>query len=150
MRCNHRCITPENIDRARIRGLEGVLVGSFMDFDLSANLTLLDPRNESNDAFNGNLLARRPEQTFRLDVDRAIGKFAAGGTLFAVRQPLRRRGQQGALDGYTLLDLRASYAFNDALRIQARLENAFDEDYETVAWYNQPGRAFYLTLRYTP
>ena len=23
------------------------------------------------------------------------------------------------------------------------------EDYETVAFYNQPGRAFYLTLRYS-
>jgi len=140
----------ENIDRARIRGLEGVLIGSFMDFDLSANLTLLDPRNESNDAFNGNLLARRPEQTFRLDVDRAIGKFAAGGTLFAAGRRFDDPANRVRLDAYALLDLRASYAFNDALRIQARLENAFDEDYETVAWYNQPGRAFYVTLRYTP
>ncbi|MGB5733908.1 MAG: TonB-dependent receptor, partial [Thiohalocapsa sp.] len=61
----------ENIDRARIRGLEGVLVGRLLDFDLSANLTLLDPRNASNGPYDGNLLARRPEQTFRLDVDRA-------------------------------------------------------------------------------
>jgi vitamin B12 transporter len=140
----------ENIDRARIRGLEGVLVGSLMEFDLSANLTLLDPRNESNDAFKGNLLARRPEQTFRLDVDRAIGKFAAGGTLIAVGRRFDDAANTVSLDGYALLDLRASYAFTDALRIQARLENAFDEEYETVAWYNQPGRAFYLTLRYTP
>lgn len=141
---------PENIDRARIRGLEGFLVGRLMGVDLSANLTLLDPRNESDGANDGNLLARRPEQTFRLDVDRAIGKFAAGGTLFAAGRRFDDSANSVRLDGYTLLDLRASYAFNDALSIQARLENAFDEEYETVAWYNQPGRAFYVTLRYTP
>jgi vitamin B12 transporter len=32
--------------------------------------------------------------------------------------------------------------------VQARAANVLDEDYETVAFYNQPGRAFYLTLRY--
>lgn len=140
----------ENIDSARIRGLETVLFGRFMDFDLAANLTLLDPRNESAGADDGNLLARRPEQTFRLDVDRALGRFDVGGTLLAVGRRFDDAANNVRLDGYTLLDLRASYAFTDSLRLQGRLENAFDQDYETVAWYNQPDRAFYLTLRYTP
>lgn len=140
----------ENIDRARIRGLEGVLVGQFMDFDIAANLTLLDPRNESDGPENGNLLARRPEQTFRLDLDRAFGRFAAGGTIFAAGRRFDDAANRESLDGYTLLDLRASYAFSDSLSIQGRLENVFDQDYETVAWYNQSGRAFYLTLRYQP
>jgi vitamin B12 transporter len=30
------------------------------------------------------------------------------------------------------------------------MENLFDADYETAAYYNQPGRGFYLTLRYEP
>ena len=140
----------ENIDRARIRGLEGVLSGQLLDFDINANLTLLDPRNESDGPDNGNLLARRPQQTVRLDVDRSLGRFAAGGTLFAAGRRFDDSANDVRLDGYTLLDLRASFAFSDSLRIQGRLENVFDQDYETVAWYNQPGRAFYLTLRYEP
>jgi vitamin B12 transporter len=140
----------ENIDRARIRGLEAVLIGRLMDVDVAANLTLLDPRDESDGANNGNLLPRRPEQTFRLDLDRAFGPFAAGGTLFAAGRRFDDAANTVALDGYTLLDLRAAYAFSDSLSIQGRLENVFDQDYETVAWYNQPGRAFYLTLRYQP
>ena len=35
-------------------------------------------------------------------------------------------------------------------RLQGRLENLFDADYETTAYYNQPGRGIYLTLRYEP
>jgi vitamin B12 transporter len=54
------------------------------------------------------------------------------------------------LDGYGLVDLRASFALSESLRIQGRIENVFDEDYETVAWYNQPGRGLYVTLRYQP
>jgi len=140
----------ENIDRARIRGLEGVLYGRVMGVDVAANLTLLDPRNESSGADDGNLLPRRPEQTFRLDLDRAFGRFSAGGTLFVAGRRFEDTANTVELDGYTLLDLRASYAFSDALQIQGRLENVFDQHYETVARYNQPGRAFYLTLRYTP
>jgi vitamin B12 transporter len=54
------------------------------------------------------------------------------------------------LDGYTLLGLRAEYAPTPSVRIQGRLENALDEDYQTAYLFNQPGRAFYLTLRYEP
>jgi vitamin B12 transporter len=140
----------ENIDRARIRGLEGVLSGRVMDIDVSANLTLLDPRDESGGVNDGNLLARRPEQSFRLDIDRAIGRFDLGGTLVAVGRRFDDAANDVRLDGYALVDLRASYALSDSLRIQGRIENVFDEDYETVAWYNQPGRGLYLTLRYEP
>jgi vitamin B12 transporter len=140
----------ENIDRARIRGAEGVLSGRIMDADISANLTLLDPRDESAGPNDGNLLPRRPEQSFRLDVDRALGRFDIGGTLVAVGRRFDDAANDVRLDGYALLDLRASYALSDSLRIQGRIQNVFDEDYETVAWYNQPGRGLYLTLRYEP
>ncbi len=54
------------------------------------------------------------------------------------------------LDGYALVDLRAEYQITPELRLQARLENALDEEYETAYLFNQPGRAVYLTLRYAP
>lgn len=140
----------ENIDRARIRGLEAVALGRLLGTDIAANLTLLDPRNEADGPDNGNLLAGRPEQTFRLDLDRRFDKIGIGATFFAAGRRFDDPANTVRLDGYSLLDLRASYAFSDALQIQARLENVFDEDYETVAFYNQPGRGLYVTLRYTP
>ena len=48
------------------------------------------------------------------------------------------------LDDYTLFDVRASYQLSDAVKAFARLENAADEDYETIAGYGTPGRAFYV------
>jgi vitamin B12 transporter len=140
----------ENLDRARIRGLETVLFGRVLDTDVSASLTLLDPRNDSPGPNDGKLLPHRPQQTFRLDLDRSFGRVGVGGTLFAAGRRFDDPANAVRLAGYTLLDLRASFAFTDALSIQARLENVFNEEYETVAYYNQPGRGIYVTLRYEP
>jgi vitamin B12 transporter len=54
------------------------------------------------------------------------------------------------LGGFATTDLRFEYAFDDAWTLQARAANVFDRHYETVAWYNQPGREFGLSLRYAP
>ena len=34
--------------------------------------------------------------------------------------------------------------------LQARATNVFDREYETIAWFNQPGREYGLSLRYSP
>jgi vitamin B12 transporter len=52
------------------------------------------------------------------------------------------------LAGYGTLDLRAEMRVAAELRVQLRAANVLDRRYETISWYNQPGRAVYLTLRY--
>jgi len=52
------------------------------------------------------------------------------------------------MGGYTTVDLRGEYIINPEWRVQARIVNLFDKDYETAYLYNQTGRAGYLTLRY--
>ncbi len=141
---------PENVDRSRIRGLELWTTAELGGWIMDANLSLLDPRNESSGPNKGNLLPRRPEQTFRLDADRQFGRIGVGGTLFVAGRRFDDADNRIRLDGFSLLDLRADYAFSDALRLQARVENLFDEQYETVAYYNQPGRTLLLTLLYQP
>jgi vitamin B12 transporter len=54
------------------------------------------------------------------------------------------------LGGYATFDLRVAYAFNPDWTLEARVDNAFDRDYETIAWYNQPGRGYGLSLRWAP
>jgi vitamin B12 transporter len=46
--------------------------------------------------------------------------------------------------------LHAEYRVNASLRVQARIENLLDKGYETAYDYNQPGRGYYLMLRYQP
>jgi vitamin B12 transporter len=144
--------TSVNLDKARIRGLEALVVTRLAGWELNADLTLLDPRDRSDGRSRDELLPRRPEQTFRLDLDRSFGPIRAGGSVFLSGRSydLLFDGSRVRLDGYALVDLRAEYLFSDSLRLQARLENLLDKDYETLAYYNQPGRGVYLTLRYAP
>jgi vitamin B12 transporter len=142
--------SPMNIDKARIRGLELWTTADLAGWLLDANLTLLDPRNESTGPNAGNLLPRRAEQTFRFDADRRFGQVGVGATLFASGRRFDDDENTVRLDGYALVDLRADFAFSDALRIEGRIENLFDEDYETAAYFNQPGRTLFVALRYEP
>ncbi len=140
----------DNIDAARIRGLEASANAAWQDWDMGASLTLLDPRNRSDGPDGGNLLPRRPEQTFQLTLGRRLERWFAGATLLVSGRSFDDLANEVRLDGYTLVGLTAEYALTPVFRVQGRLENLLDEDYETAAFYNQPGRAFYLTLRYEP
>ena len=48
---------------------------------------------------------------------------------------------------HTLLDLRASYPVNETFEVYGRVENAFDDDYETTRNYGSPGRGVYAGVR---
>ena len=51
------------------------------------------------------------------------------------------------LGGYQLVDLRASFDIGDNLELFGRVENVFDEDYQTVAGYGTPGRGVFGGVR---
>jgi vitamin B12 transporter len=139
---------PTNIDEARIRGIEAALSARLRDWQWRSALTLLDPENRASGANYGKVLPRRAEQALRLDLDRVLGRFRIGGTLLAEGRRYDDLANTRELGGYATVDLRAEYAFAKVWRLQARIENLFDKDYETAAFFNQPGRSFYLTLRY--
>ncbi|MEW6679137.1 MAG: TonB-dependent vitamin B12 receptor [Pseudomonadota bacterium] len=142
--------TPVNIDSARIRGIEAVAATRFMDWDLRGNLTLLDPENQAAGANHGNVLPRRARQSLSLSADRDFGRWSAGATLRGAGRRYDNLANTIELDGYATLDLRAEYRLDKDWRLQARVENLFDKDYETAYLFNQPGRGAYLTLRYQP
>lgn len=142
--------SPANIDSARIRGLEAISSLRLADWDTRLNLTLQDPENRSNTANYGKVLNRRAEQSLRLDLDRDFGSYRMGTTLRAEGRRYDDLANTTKLAGYGLLDLRAEYRLTRDLRLQARIENLFDKDYETVSLYNQPGRSLFVTLRYQP
>ena len=54
------------------------------------------------------------------------------------------------MDKRQTVDLQASYALARDWNVQAKLNNVGDRAYETALGYNQPGRQFFVTLRYTP
>lgn len=141
-------LTPRNIEEARIRGIEFSVDARLDAWLLGADLTLLDPRNESKGANNGNLLQRRAEQTLRLDADRRIGALSVGGSLFMSGRSFDDAANTERLDDFTLVDMRAAYLLSASLELQGRVANLFDEDYQTATGFAQPGRTFLVTLRY--
>lgn len=148
---------PNNVDEARIRGIELTVDTTLAGWDASAQLSHTDPRNRTrhapgggDNANHGNLLARRARNTGRIDLDRAFGALRLGATLAAAGHRYDDAANLVRLGGYATFDLRAAYAIGSDWTIEARVENVFDRDYETVAWYEQPGREYGLSLRWAP
>jgi vitamin B12 transporter len=141
---------PANIDQARIDGLESRFSTKLLGWRLDTNLTLLDPRNRTGGSREDNLLPRRARRSLRIDLDRDFDRYTLGATLNAEGSRYEDLDNNNELGGYGTLDLRASYRIASAWQLQGRCENLFDKSYTTAAYYNQPGRSVYLTLRYQP
>ncbi len=138
------------VEKARIRGAEltgNVVLGGV---DINAQLSWTDPRNRTAGNSYDNWLARRARQTARIDLDRTFGDLRVGLTGFGAGKRFDDAANAVRLAGYGTLDVRLEYALNRDWSLLARAANVFDRRYETVAWYNQPGREYQLSLRYQP
>ena len=142
----------DNVGQVDAKGVElgaGVTVGGF---NASANYTYLDATNTTPGDFNeGNKLARRPQDTFNATVGYSFDfGLEASASLKVVGESFNDTGNSQLLDGYTTADFRLSYPVNDLIEIYGRVENAFDEQYETIGSYGTMPRVFYggVRLRY--
>ena len=134
---------PENIERSEIRGAE--LGGSLHLEQWTAALTLTYLSTE--DEESGDRLPRQPRWSGRVDVDRHLGAFSLGTTLHG-----RSNSEGGAWaednEGFVTADLRAGWRINADWRLEGRVENIFDRDYQVVHGYNQAPRGVFVSLRY--
>ncbi|MDP1171592.1 TonB-dependent receptor domain-containing protein, partial [Klebsiella pneumoniae] len=89
----------------------------------------------------------RARKVFNLSADRDFGAYALGGSLHAVG---KRNDGSNRLGGYTTVDLRGSYALGNDWSLKAKVDNLFDEEYQTAYGYNQPDRTYWLSLHYAP
>lgn len=133
-----------NIARAEIDGVEADYAGRFGRWDLSGNLGWLDPIN----ADTGQRLLRRA----RHRANASVAHHFDGGLMLALDAGhAGPRGDIGAtLPTYTVWHLRAALPLGQAWRIEARVENLFDKDYELVRGYNTPGRSVVFGLHWSP
>jgi vitamin B12 transporter len=141
---------PSNLSKARIRGVEAQLGATLAGWQLQGYLSWLQPRNDDGGANDGKWLPRRPGRTARLDLDRRYGAFGVGASVNAAGRSYDDAANRHPLAGYTTADLRTSWHFAPDWQLEARLANVFDRHYETVWYFNQPGRGAFLTLRYSP
>ena len=141
---------PNNIGQARIIGLEMTADARLFDFDIRTNLTLLNPEDIGGGANDGKLLARRAETVFRLDIDRRWGDFSFGSTLTAEGRRFDNASNSRRLGGFVTLDLRAEYEFFEQIRVQAKVNNILNKQYQTASGFNQDDLNLFFTFYYTP
>lgn len=137
-----------NVQKTEAQGVE--LVGRVdvtERLNVSANYTWTDAKSASG-ATDGKRLTRRPEHmaNFAADYAFAFG-LKTGVAVRYVGETFNNDANTVKVDAYTLVDLRASYPINDTLEVYGRIENAFDEEYQTVLNYGAPGRGVFGGVR---
>ncbi len=140
---------PNNIEQARIRGIELTAGTRLGEWNVQGQISTLDARNLSS-GLNHKRLARRPTRSARLDLDRDFGTVGVGISGIAEASRWDNVGNSLRVGGYGTLDARVSWRFASDWTLQANLTNAFDRTYETSAYYLQPGREIALSLRWQP
>ncbi len=145
----------ENVDKARIRGVE--LQGDWRSADwvIAGQLTGMDPRNLSAGPDYDNLLPRRSKDSAALTLRRLLPPSLMGSgnaSIAVVGRWQSRRFDDIAntlpMGGYFTADLLAQWSFASGWSVAARAANLFDRDYQTAAYYAQDGRHYGVTLRY--
>jgi vitamin B12 transporter len=141
--------TPVNIDQTRIRGIEAEAALQIRAVDVALLAEWADPENRSG-ALRGNVLPRRPKERARVEISAPLGPLRIGAVGQFAGERFDNLSNTRRLGSYALLDLLGEWRVRPHLLLQARLANAFDRDYATAAFYPQPGREIYVTLRFTP
>lgn len=140
---------PDNVSKARIRGIELASGFDHRGWRGQAGITLLDPKDRETD----NRLRRRSQQSLRLDLDRDIQNWSLGGSVTADGYRYDDAANNNRLAGYATLDLRAGWRFARDWSTRLTVANVFDKEYATAQrfdglGYISAGRTAMLTVRY--
>ena len=141
---------PENLDQARIRGVEAEAKAALGAWTFSLGYAGLDPRNQTSGPNHDNILPRRARHSGHLEVGRGFGALDARVRLTAASSRYDDVANTTQLGGYAVVDVVADYAVNAHWSVQGKVGNLFDRDYQTVRYYNQDDRTYFLNVRYQP
>ncbi|MGE4431045.1 MAG: TonB-dependent receptor plug domain-containing protein [Sphingobium sp.] len=140
----------QNVSRAEAHGIEGqIAVRPLRGLMIDANYswTVADDTSAGSSNF-GNWLPRRPRHSGNASIsyDWPFG-LTMGAAVRWAGHAYDNASNTQRLDPYTLVDLRAELGLAPQLRLFARVENLFDEDYMTAYRYGTLGRSLYVGLR---
>ncbi|WP_305095663.1 TonB-dependent receptor plug domain-containing protein [Croceibacterium aestuarii] len=141
--------TYDNVGKARSQGVE-VEAGA----ELAAGLTLLgsysfadNANRTSGSAEFGLPLARRPRHALSVMAEWDLDAVVLGGDLRWVSKSFDDAAATVRLDPYATLDLTARVPLGKRTELFGRIENLWDEQYQTAAGYASPGRGMFVGVR---
>ena len=140
--------TRTNIAKAKNQGVELALSGQWhmpawgvKQWRLS--MTSQDPKNE----VTHQALSRRAKTLVQAGITQSLGYWDTG---LQMRYTGVRGDDSNTLAAYTLLDLTASRALTPELRFNLRIENATNQNYQSIYGYNMPKRGLFVGMRWAP
>ncbi|UMZ11397.1 TonB-dependent receptor [Pseudomonas sp. MPFS] len=145
---------PQNISSARINGFETSLKQELFGWQGNLGLAIIDPRDRD----KGHTLPRRARRTLSLDLDRQFDRLGLGASWLAVSGSYDDEKNTQRLGGYGLFGLRSSWAVNQELKLDLKLDNVFDKSYSRALYshqgsdygYREEGRTWMLGVTWTP
>lgn len=140
---------PINVDEARIQGLELSIGSQLAGWDVNLGFTYLKPENDSGGENDGNILARRPQQSTDLTISRQWNAFNLGLNVHSQGHSFDDLANTKRLDGFTTVGAKLVYQIRPQWSVDLALNNLFDEEYETAQFYNQDEFNGMLSVRYT-
>ena len=138
----------ENVDRARIRGIEASWQLHADPWSVRAEGSLQDPR----DLVDGSQLLRRTRRSFTLSGARTIGRGELGVDLLLAgpRADIDAVSGDAVQDGgYLLAGVHGKLNLTPAWSVSARLDNALNRHYELASGYNTAARSASIATRYS-
>ncbi len=138
----------ENVAKASMNGLELTVVTELLGWQMSANASYVDPRDDS----TGDRLPRRSKVNVNLALDRHTGALSYGASVLASSDRYDRVGENESLGGFAIMNIRASYQLNKHWSIRAKVDNLFDKDYVLSKQgdydYHQPDQFVFASIHY--
>jgi vitamin B12 transporter len=138
--------TFSNVGRTENKGVEAVLQSQWWGNRVRLSLVSQDPKNLS----TGVALARRARNYGSVDVSRMVAGYELGAKLYGADARNNSAYDSVVLPGYSLWSLYANKPLDTEWTLRARLDNAFDRQYQLASGYNTPGAGVFVTLQYQP
>ncbi|TQF72152.1 TonB-dependent receptor domain-containing protein [Pseudoalteromonas luteoviolacea] len=119
-----------NVDKATMKGVELSAQFDAFGFNHSANLTLLDAKDNSTNVSKD--LPRRPSKAFNYTLTKQWENLDVNLTMLYRSDRPSIDFYSTKLSAYTLFNLSANYQLLDGIELNARVENLTDKEYFTA------------------
>ncbi|MDH5394221.1 MAG: TonB-dependent receptor [Gammaproteobacteria bacterium] len=143
--------TANNISKAEIEGFEASISADISNWKMNLSSSYVEPINKDDSNF-GNILPARVQESTNLSVSRQFSKTNFSVSVLNQGKRFNDASNSTKVDGYTTVDLKLGYKLTKALKIEAKVNNAFDEDYvinaSSSTIYNTTGRTVFISLNY--
>jgi vitamin B12 transporter len=138
--------TVENVNRARIRGVELHADGKAWGGSWTASFTAQKPRDET----TGARLQSRAERFGSFNAERRFGEWGLGLTVTASgdRFDSANEAPESRLGGYAVVDARVAWRYDKFTRLELAVTNLGDKRYESAVGYESTRRSVLLSVRF--